>query len=190
MKRNEFIRNVSLAGAAWAFQKVSFAQTFSPFPVVRTPYDKRKFHSTAVEAAIEKFKKNVKNEELAWLFENCFPNTLDTTVDFEMVNGRPDTYVITGDIDAMWLRDSTAQVWPYLHFIKEDKNLQQLVAGVINRQTRNILKDSYANAFYKDEKKKANGKAISPKCSLAFTNANGRSIRFVIPFVWRTSTGS
>ena len=90
---------------------------------------------------------------MAWLFENCFPNTLDTTVDFEMINGKPDTYVITGDIDAMWLRDSTAQVWPYLSLIKEDKKLKELVAGVINRQTSNILYDPYANAFYKDRSK-------------------------------------
>ena len=48
------------------------------------------------------------------MFENCFPNTVDTTVDFSVMDGRPNTYVITGDIDAMWLRDSTAQVWPYL----------------------------------------------------------------------------
>ena len=70
------------------------------------------------------------------MFENCFPNTLDTTVDFSVSDGRPDTYVITGDIDAMWLRDSTAQVWPYLPLMKEDDALRQLIAGVINRQTR------------------------------------------------------
>src|SRR5215218_9340942 len=155
MNRNQFIRNVGLAGAAWAFQKVSFAQMVEPFPVVRTPYDKRKFHSTAVEAAITQFQKNVKNKELAWLFENCFPNTLDTTVDFEMRDGKPDTYVITGDIDAMWLRDSTAQVWPYLPMANKDEKLKKLLAGVVRRQSRNVLLDPYANAFYDDPARKS-----------------------------------
>ena len=131
------------------FAGAGFAAEAS-FPVVRTPKEKRKFTSAAVERAIEQVKSAIGNKELAWMFENCFPNTLDTTVDFTVAGGRPDTYVITGDIPAMWQRDSTAQVWPYLPLTKDDPALRRLIAGVINRQARNILLDPYANAFYKD----------------------------------------
>lgn len=128
------------------------------FPVVRTPLSERKFTSPAVEQLIRQFESSVSNKELTWLFGNCFPNTLDTTVDFALINGKPDSYVITGDIDAMWLRDSTAQVWPYLSLSKEDERLRQLIAGVINRQADNILYDPYANAFYKDRTKQGEWK--------------------------------
>ena len=125
------------------------------FPVVRIAQGEKNFTSKAVEKVIAEIKGNIGNKELAWMFENCFPNTLDTTVDFDMVDGRPDTYVITGDIDAMWLRDSSAQVWPYLPLCKEDEELKQMIKGVINRQVKYILKDPYANAFYKNEHKKS-----------------------------------
>ena len=125
--------------------------TENKYPVVRVAKAKRQFQSEAIEAVITEFKANVSDPELGWLFENCFPNTLDTTVTVETKNGRPSTYVITGDIDAMWLRDSTAQVWPYLKFVESDENLRGLIAGVINKQTQCVLKDPYANAFYDDE---------------------------------------
>ncbi len=154
MDRKKFVK---LAGAlSLGSMLTRFPLHASPaagFPQVRLSADKRKFTSAAVEKAIVDFNKVSNNKELAWLFNNCFPNTLDSTVDFEIVDGRPDTYVITGDIDAMWLRDSTAQVWPYLSLIRDDKHLQQLIAGVINRQAKNILFDPYANAFYKDVNK-------------------------------------
>ncbi len=152
MNRREFIQNTSLFTASFMLPYISRAAG-ETFPTVRIPEGRRKFKSPAVEKTIAQVQSSIGNKEIAWMFGNCFPNTLDTTVDFEVVDGRPDTYVITGDIDAMWLRDSSAQVWPYLPFMHEDPRLQQMIAGVINRQTRYVLLDPYANAFYNDSNK-------------------------------------
>jgi meiotically up-regulated gene 157 (Mug157) protein len=87
------------------------------------------------------------------MFENCYPNTLDTTVDYEVIDGKPDSFIITGDIDAMWLRDLTAQVWPYLPYITQDERLRKLVEGLVRSQSKCVMLDRYANAFYKDVQK-------------------------------------
>ncbi|WP_335966619.1 glycoside hydrolase family 125 protein [Galbibacter sp. PAP.153] len=155
MERRKFIQNTAMAGSLAFINPMDIVASLKKqFPTVRIAEAQRNFTSKAIEKAIKEFSKNVNDDELVWLFNNCFPNTLDTTVTFTKKNDKPDTYVITGDIDAMWLRDSSAQVWPYMAFIDKDEHLKDLIAGVINRQTSYILKDPYANAFYNDPNKK------------------------------------
>lgn len=120
----------------------------------RPPMEQRLFTSQVIDQKIEKVKQQLSgNPYLAWMFENCFPNTLETTVHYSVVDGDDDTFVYTGDIAAMWLRDSGAQVWPYVQFANDDPELAKLIRGVILRQFKSINLDPYANAFYQDTTK-------------------------------------
>ena len=79
------------------------------------------------------------------MFRQCFMNTIETTV--QQTPG--DTFVITGDIPAMWLRDSTAQVLHYLRFA-DQKEVGEMIEGLISRQADCIQRDPYANAYNRE----------------------------------------
>ncbi|KAJ9149060.1 Glycoside hydrolase family 125 protein [Pleurostoma richardsiae] len=126
----------------------------------------RTFHSDAIEKVIEDVKARMKNPDLARLFENAFPSTTDTTVKFhtdgtdktkKASTGRnahdegkwegPQSFIITGDIIAEWLRDSTNQLSPYHPLAKKDKAIYNLILGAINTQAEYVIESPYCNAF-------------------------------------------
>ncbi|KAH8879436.1 Six-hairpin glycosidase-like protein [Thozetella sp. PMI_491] len=127
----------------------------------------RTFHSEAIEKVIQEVTSRMKDPDLARLFENAFPSTTDTTVKFH-TNGTsekeqaeraanprikqgawegPHSFIITGDIIAEWLRDSTNQLSPYQPLAKKDKAIYNLVLGAINTQSEYVIESPYCNAF-------------------------------------------
>ncbi|KAL6710370.1 hypothetical protein ACN47E_009316 [Coniothyrium glycines] len=141
---------------------------FSEGPL-KLPYQRpskycRTFESPLVEKVIADMNKNIVDKDLARLFENAFPNTLDTTVRWHVDSSntgkhksirRPgaavwagaQSFIVTGDINAEWLRDSTNQLAQYQLLAKKDKEIHQLILGAINTQAEYVIGSPYCNAF-------------------------------------------
>ncbi|KAI9822815.1 MAG: hypothetical protein M1826_000394 [Phylliscum demangeonii] len=140
-----------------------------PSPACRT------FTSVAVEKVIEEMTRRMTDKDLARLFENAFPNTLDTTVRWhvdgtETTAKRPaaeqkrqgthrlgardrgqwdgaQSFIVTGDINAEWLRDSSSQLAVYHALSAHDSAIKQLILGAINTQAEFVIESPYCNAF-------------------------------------------
>ena len=116
----------------------------------RPPVGERNFVSTAIDAVIEQVASQMTDKDLACIFRNTLPNTLDTTVTFPggaTVASDNLPFVITGDITAMWLTDSMNQVLPYIPYAGKDAALKTMLQGLITRQAQQINLDAFANAF-------------------------------------------
>jgi uncharacterized protein len=132
---------------------LSLSLVSAALPSQRPDYSKRTFHSKAIDDLIDQLVPLFADQDIATLFANCLPNTLDTTVYYTSLNPESldakdlDSFVITGDIPALWLRDSMNQVLPYLPYAPEDAALRYMIEGLINRHARSVKLDPFANAF-------------------------------------------
>ncbi|KAI9800310.1 MAG: hypothetical protein M1833_003424 [Piccolia ochrophora] len=144
---------------------------FSEGPL-KLPYQRpspqcRTFRSPSVDQIIADFTTRMVDKDLARIFENAFPNTLDTTIRWH-VDGTeerpkkqkpflsrkdegkwegPQSFIVTGDINAEWLRDSTNQLAQYQALAKKDKKIETLILGAINTQAEYVIDSPYCNAF-------------------------------------------
>ncbi|KAF7942466.1 hypothetical protein BELL_0178g00040 [Botrytis elliptica] len=133
------------------------------FPYSRPSQECRTFNLPSLEKLIEQMKKIIKDPDLFRLFENSYPNTLDTTIKWRGYANKIDpvtqnetatdeelTFVITGDIDAMWLRDSASQIYSYLPLLEASDNRDSLASlwrGLINLHARYIIISPYCHSF-------------------------------------------
>lgn len=124
----------------------------------RPDVSSRAFQSQIIDGVVNNITSLLKDPMLSKIFNCSYPNTLDTTVQYNYSTNQSniDTFIITGDIDAMWLRDSTWQVNGYLQFINKTNNntnetdykhLYNMLYGLHNRQLNSVLIDPYANSF-------------------------------------------
>ncbi|OWP03159.1 hypothetical protein B2J93_7185 [Marssonina coronariae] len=147
-----------------AFPHRPFSEGPLGLPFQRPSIYCRTFTSPLVEKVIEDVTARMVDKDLARLFENAFPNTLDTTVRWH-VDGKtkhtelkrssreswkwdgPQSFVVTGDINAEWLRDSTNQLLQYQPLAMKDEKIFTLILGAINTQAEYVIESPYCNAF-------------------------------------------
>lgn len=146
------------------------SRPFSEGPL-QLPYQRpslhcRTFTSPLVEKVIEEVTSRMVDKDLARLFENAFPNTLDTTVRWHVDGNHiktelkakrgmrndgkwegPQSFIVTGDINAEWLRDSTNQLLQYQPLAQKDPAIFNLILGAINTQSEYVIESPYCNAF-------------------------------------------
>ncbi|RHZ73828.1 hypothetical protein CDV55_105514 [Aspergillus turcosus] len=130
-------------------------------PFQRPAPECRTFSSSEVERVIDDVTSRMVDMDLAQLFRNAFPNTLDTTIRWHTDGSTatkmtkkdgaqwqgPQSFIVTGDINAEWLRDSTNQLSGYQALAKKDKALYNLILGAINTQAEFVIQSPYCNAF-------------------------------------------
>lgn len=165
----ETIPNPSYAKACPDYRKYSqfmhrpLSEGPMGLPYQRPSIHCRTFSSPLVEKVIEDITGKMLDKDMARLFENAFPNTLDTTVRWHVdgtvthtelkrnsMDGAwqgPQSFVVTGDINAEWLRDSTNQLLQYQPLAKKDGRIFTLILGAINTQAEYVIQSPYCNAF-------------------------------------------